>query len=109
MPTTFVRALGALCLLLSLSCLLASAARADLVWNPNTGWRIEGGVLSEITGSDAHNALNLMNRARELEENGSRGSAIRRYKKVAKKYPASIYAAEALYRSGKLYLARRQY
>ncbi|ACB76879.1 outer membrane protein assembly factor BamD [Opitutus terrae] len=109
MPTTFARAFGALCLLFSLSCLLATAARADLVWNPNTGWRIEGGVLSEITGSDAHNALNLMNRARELEEDGSRGAAIRRYKKVAKRYPASIYASEALYRSGKLYLARRQY
>lgn len=109
MPTTSVRASGALCLLFSLFCLFASAARADLVWNPNTGWRIEGGVLSEITGSDAHNALNLMNRARELEEDGKSGAAIRRYKRVAKRYPASIYASEALYRTGKLYLARKQY
>lgn len=109
MPTTSGRSLGALSLLISLFCLFASAARADLVWSPNTGWRIEGGVLSEITGTDAHNALNLMNRARELEEDNRRGAAIKRYRRVAKKYPASIYASEALYRTGKLYLARRQY
>lgn len=109
MPSTSARAFGALSLLISLFCLLAGTARADLVWHPDSGWKIEGGVLSEITGSDAHNALSMMNRARELEEDGSRGAAIRRYKKVAKKYPASIYAAEALYRSGKLYLARKQY
>lgn len=109
MPTSSARAFGALSFLIALFCLLAAPARADLVWNPDTGWRIEGGVLSEITGSDAHNALSMMNRARELEEDGRRGAAIRRYKKVAKKYPASIYASEALYRSGKLYLARKQY
>lgn len=109
MPTSSARAFGALSLLLSLFCLLASAARADLVWHPNTGWRIEGGVLSEIAGSDAHNALNLMNRARELEEDRKPGAALRRYKRVVKKYPASLYASEALYRSGKLYLARKQY
>lgn len=109
MSTSPARAFGALSLLISLFCLLASAARADLVWHPNTGWRIEGGVLSEITGTDAHNALNLMNRARELEEDNKPGAAIRRYKRVSKRYPASIYASEALYRTGKLYLARKQY
>ena len=39
------RVLGAL-LSLAIFGLLASAARADLVWNPDTGWRMEGGVLS---------------------------------------------------------------
>ncbi len=109
MPITFARVFGALTLLLATLGLLASAARADLVWSPETGWRVEGGVLSEVTKSESHNALDLMNKARAYEEVGSRGSAIRRYNKVVKKYPASVYASEALFRSGKLYLARRQF
>ncbi len=109
MPTMSVRALGALSLIVSLFCLLASAAKADLVWNPDTGWRIEGGVLSGVGGAREHNALDLMNKARAYEEVGSKGAALRRYKKVGKKYSSSVYAAEAFYRSGKLYLSRKQY
>jgi outer membrane protein assembly factor BamD len=109
MPTSFARALGALSLLVVSLCFFAGAARADLVWSPETGWRVEGGVLSEVTATESHNALDLMNKARAYEEVGSRGAALRRYKKVVKRYPASIYASEALYRSGKLYLARKQY
>lgn len=109
MPTMSARATGALTLLICLFCLVASVARADLVWHPDSGWQIEGGVLSGLTGPAARNALELMNRAREAEERNRTGSALRAYKKVAKKYPASVYAGEALYRTGKLYLARKQY
>jgi outer membrane protein assembly factor BamD len=109
MPTMFARAYGALCLIICALCFATSSARADLVWHPDTGWKIEGGVLAGVSGRDAQNALDLMNKARALEERHSYGSALRRYKKVTKKYPASAYAAEALYRSGKLYLARKQY
>jgi len=104
-----VRAFGALSLLISLFCFATNAVRADLVWHPDTGWKIEGGVFAGVTGKEGHNALDLMNRARAAEEHNSTGSAIRSYRKVAKKYPASAYAAEALYRSGKLYLTRKQY
>ncbi len=97
-------------LLISGFCLLFSAsARADIVWHPDTGWQIEGGVLAGVTGPQARNALELMNRAREAEEDGSRGAAIRAYRKAARRYPSSVYASEALYRTGKLYLARKQY
>lgn len=109
MPTMSARANGALCLLFSLFCLLTGVARADLVWNPSSGWRIEGGVLAGMSDKDGRNALSLMNKGREAEERNSRGSAIRAYNKVSKKYPASVYAPEAMYRSGKLYLARKQY
>jgi len=108
MLTTSVRAFGALSLLICFVC-FASSARADLVWHPDTGWRIEGGVLAGVTGKDGQNALELMNRARAAEERHSNGTALRSYKRVVKKYPASAYAAEALYRSGKLYLTRKQY
>jgi outer membrane protein assembly factor BamD len=109
MPSTFVRALGALGLLISAFCLLAGVARADLVWAPDTGWRIEGGVLSRLSGSDSSRALDLMNKARAAEERGSIHAALRGYGKVAKKYPTSVYAPEAYYRTGMLRLDRQQY
>jgi outer membrane protein assembly factor BamD len=91
-----------------LSCLPGRLA-AELVWSPQTGWQIEGGVLAGVGGSEGRNALELMNKARMAEERGSKGSALSSYGKVAKKYPNSVYAPEALYRSGMLRLARAQY
>lgn len=82
---------------------------ADIVWNPQTGWRLEGGSLSGLVGPEARNALELMNSARRAEDRGSSSAAIKSYTKVAKKYPNSIYAPEALFRAGHLYLRRKQY
>lgn len=95
--------------LLVLPFLLAGHAVAELVWTPQGGWRIEGGALAGVGGSDAKNALAFMNKARAAEEKGSERSAIRSYTKVAKRYPNSVYAAEAQYRIGNLRLARKQY
>jgi outer membrane protein assembly factor BamD len=97
--------------LLSAAVLLLAPGRlaADLVWNPQTGWRMEGGALAGLTGVEGRNALELMNRARTLEERGSMGGAIKSYNKVVKKYGNSVYTPEALYRSAHLYLARKQY
>jgi outer membrane protein assembly factor BamD len=50
-----------------------------------------------------------MNKARANEEAGSNRSAIRGYQSIAKKYPNSIYAPEALYRSARLRLAGKNY
>ncbi len=88
---------------------LPSRLSADLVWTPQSGWRVEGGVLSGLTGPEGRNAVELMNRARTAEERGSRRSAIKLYTRVAKRYPNSIYAPEALYRSAGLRLAKRQW
>ncbi|MBX3735485.1 MAG: outer membrane protein assembly factor BamD [Candidatus Didemnitutus sp.] len=90
---------------------LFGAARlsADLVWTPGQGWRIEGGALAGLSGEEGHNALEMMNTARNAEEKGSTRSAIKTYEKVAKKYPNSLYAGEALYRIGLLYEKRKQY
>lgn len=109
MPSSLARALQALCLLFALQFAFSPDARADLVWNARDGWRIEGGALSGLVGSEGRNALEYMNKARKAEERGSRGTAIKYYNRVQKKYPNSIYAPEALYRAAKLYLARRQY
>ncbi|MBP6508579.1 MAG: outer membrane protein assembly factor BamD [Opitutaceae bacterium] len=82
---------------------------ADLVWNPQTGWRVEGGALAGLSGVEGRNALELMNKAREQEERGNAASAIKTYGKVVKKYSNSVYTPEALYRSAHLYLGRKQY
>jgi outer membrane protein assembly factor BamD len=92
-----------------LSFLLIDSARADLVWSPKTGWNIEGGALSGLSGSEGRNALELMNKARTAEEAGSLRSAGKTYEQVARKYPNSIYSPEALYRAGNAFLARKEY
>lgn len=96
-------------ILLSGICLAATVARADLVWSPSTGWRIEGGALSGLVGAEGRNALDVMNRARSNEQAGNNRSAIRQYLSVGRRYPNSIYAPEALYRAAKLYLRERYY
>src|SRR5687768_17268779 len=100
------RAVAALCLLFAVP-FLTTAARADLVWTPQTGWRVEGGALSGLAGAEGRNALEQMNKARAAEGEGSTRSAVRNYQSVAKRYPNSIYAPEALYRSARLRLTQK--
>jgi outer membrane protein assembly factor BamD len=83
--------------------------RADLTWTPGSGWQVEGGALSGLTGAPSRKALDMMNKARSEEEAGKASSAMSLYEKVAKKYSASIYAPEALYRAGKIRVSRKQY
>ncbi len=95
-------------LLFALFLVVSAGSRAELVWTPGEGWRIEGGALSGLVGADARDALELMNRARAAEEAGNTRSALRGYKRVTKNYPNSIYAPEANFRTAHMYLARRQ-
>lgn len=104
----FARALGALCLLLSFS-FLASDARADLVWTPGTGWRVEGGILSGLVGEDGQKATDLMNKARVAEEAKNYGKAAKNYERVGKRFGNSVYAPEAYYRAARMRLLRKQY
>ena len=89
--------------------ILPARLAADLVWTPQAGWRVEGGVLAGLSGDDGRNALDFMNRARAAEEAGSVKSALRLYGVVTKKYPNSVFAAEALYRTGVLHEKRQEY
>jgi outer membrane protein assembly factor BamD len=90
---------------------LCGAARlhAELVWTPGQGWRVEGGALAGLAGEEGRNALDLMNTARAAEEAGSTRKAIKTYERVSKRYPNSVFSAEALYRMGLLYEKRREY
>lgn len=62
-----------------------------------------------LTGEDGRNALDLMNDARRAEEAGDLGKAVKGYERVSKRYPNSVFAAEALYRTGILRERRREY
>ena len=95
--------------LFSVVYVLSATVRADLVWTPQTGWRVEGGALSGLAGAEGRNALDQMNKARAAEEAGSGRSAIRTYQAIAKRYPNAIYAPEALYRSARIRLGRKDY
>lgn len=97
--------LAALCGLLLAPARLA----ADLIWTPQGGWKAEGGILAGFSGEDGRNALDYMNKARAAEEAGHDGSALSSYGNVTKKYPNSVFAAEALYRIGLIREKRRQY
>jgi outer membrane protein assembly factor BamD len=97
--------------LLAAAALLLLPARlaADLVWTPEGGWKMEGGIISGLSGEDSRNALELMNKARAAEEKGHYSSALGSYAKVTKRYTNSIYAPESFYRTAYIRLARRQY
>lgn len=82
---------------------------ADLVWTPQDGWKVQGGALAAFAGEEGRNALDLMNKARAAEENGRTGSALKYYNTVTRKYPNSVYAAEALFRIGLIRQKNQQY
>jgi outer membrane protein assembly factor BamD len=108
---TFMRRFHPSLLLAALSVLLLLPARlaADLVWTPENGWKVQGGALAAFSGEEARSALDAMNKARAAEENRDSGKALKLYGLVAKKYPNSVYAAEALFRTGLIYQKQQKY
>ena len=106
-----MRRLSSILVLAALAGFLLAPARvaADLVWTPQGGWKVEGGVLASLSGEDGRNALDLMNKARAAEEAGQTRSALKLYGNVTKKFPNSVFAAEALYRIGMLREKRQEY
>ena len=98
-------------ILAALSALLISPIRvaADLIWTPQSGWQAQGGVLAGLGSDEGRNALDFMNKARAAEEAGQSSAALKAYTVVVKKYPNSIFAAEALYHTGLIYQKRQQY
>jgi outer membrane protein assembly factor BamD len=95
---------------LYLSLLLAAPImRAELVWTPATGWQEEGTNAAAPQSADSRKALDLMNRARTAEENGSPRSAIRLYNRVTRNYTKSIYAPEAFFRIAHIRLGQHAF
>ena len=91
--------------------LLTTHLHSSLIWTPETGWYVEGGILEEYIGSDinAKNALEYMEIARSAQERGSYRRALRSYRKIYKNYPLSNLAPEALYQSGRIQQKRKRW
>jgi len=89
--------------------LIPARLAADLVWTPQGGWAVEGGVLAGFSGEEGRNAVDLMNKARTAEEAGHAKSALKLYGSVSKKFPNSVFAPEALYRTGLIREKRQEY
>lgn len=106
-----MRRLSTLLLPAVLAAIVLAPARlaADLVWTPESGWKVQGGALSSLMGEEGRNALDLMNKARQAEENGDDSKALKHYTQVTKRYANSVYAAEALYRTGLIQQKQRKY
>lgn len=87
------------------------ALKADLVWDAEQGWRIEGGILDsgDPETQRPQTALELMNQAREFQEDGKDRAALRRYRRVTRRYDQSIYAPEARFQRGLIFKERQQW
>ena len=96
-------------ILLLAAALFPFLAQGELVWTPETGWKVEGDVLAPLAAPEARNALDLMNKAREAEERGSNRRALRAYRKVYKNYAKSVYASEAYFRTAQIRMAQKRY
>jgi len=79
---------------------------STLVWSALKGYVLSDGEQAHLLPEDARNALLLLNKGRYAEETGKRRSALRKYKKVFKKYPQSIFAPEAHYRTAQVKLSQ---
>lgn len=86
-------------------------ARADLVWTPDGGWKIEGGVLGPLFGdmSASRSALEAMNKAKAAQQAGQYWSALSQYNQVISDFPGSVFAPEALFQEGLIYIQRHQF
>ena len=60
------------------------SARADLVWTPDGGWQVEGGVLGPLFGDmgASKSALEAMNKAKAAQVAGHYWSALSQYDQV---------------------------
>jgi outer membrane protein assembly factor BamD len=106
-----MRRLTSVFFLATLAGLLLQPARlaADLIWTPSGGWKIEGGVLGGLDTAEGRNALDFMNKGRAAEEAGQNRKALKDYQVVNRKYPNSVFAAEALYHTGGIYQKQHKY
>ena len=110
-PGRFRRWVGAVVFAAAATWLAGAHARADLVWTPEGGWKVEGGVLGPLFGDlgASKSALEAMNKAKSAQEAGHYWSALSQYDQVISNFPGSVFAPEALFQEGLIYLQRHQF
>jgi outer membrane protein assembly factor BamD len=85
-------------------------ARAELVWTPEQGWHVQGGVAADLAQTtERKTALDLMNAARAAQEQEHWFSALGYYNDVIDEFPGTDFAAEAYFQKGVIHLHRNQF
>lgn len=87
---------------------LLGANAANLTWDPENGYQSDEVEMSGLLPQEIQRVLDWMNAGRKAEENGNFRKALKRYKRVHKKYPKSQYAPEALYRTSQIRLRQNK-
>ncbi|MDR2779271.1 MAG: outer membrane protein assembly factor BamD [Puniceicoccales bacterium] len=81
---------------------------ADLIWTRESGWQPTPDIASKFH-KEPSEALQLMNDAREFQEDGHISIALTGYKNVCKKFPNTIFAPEAYHQIGKIKMSKKQF
>jgi outer membrane protein assembly factor BamD len=81
---------------------------AGLTWTQESGWQPTRDSAAQFEKEPA-DALRTMNDARLAQKDGQLKSALSKYAHVCKKFPASIFAPEAYFQTGKIKLESRQF
>ena len=86
------------------------SSRAELVWTPEGGWTVQGGLADDLPSvPERKTAVSILNEARKEEEAGNFYTALSRYNEVIDAYANSDYEAEALFRKGRIHFLRNQF
>ena len=104
--TSIIRSVG-----FAVLCVAYCAVRADLVWTPDKGWQVQGGVLANVLGENINvqNALEAMNEGKTALDEGDYWAALGYYQIVVNDYPNSIFAPEAYYQMSQAFVKRGQF
>lgn len=94
--------------LLALAFLSPATQAGKIDWSPATGYQSSETDLSGLTPEELSRILEWMNEGRKAEEKGRYRAAVRRYKKVSKRYPKSQYSPEAYFRRAQIALERNK-
>lgn len=93
---------------LTLFLLSFGAGAANITWDPTNGYQSDEVELSGLLPEEIQKILDWMNSGRKAEEAKSYRSALRKYKRVHKRYPKSQYAPEALFRTSQIRLKQNK-
>lgn len=84
--------------------LVSNAIAANITWSPETGYESDEIDLSGLLPQEQKRILSWMNEGRKAEEKGHHATALRRYKRVSKRFPKNQYSPEAFFRTAQIRL-----
>ena len=76
----------------------SSLSAGNITWDPVSGYQSDEVDLSGLLPEELRRIEHWMNSARRAEEKGAYRAALRRYKRVSKKFPKNQYSPEAYHR-----------